>query len=141
MFGVPSRGVSWAWPPAPPRPISLPAAAGVFFLPEGRGQGTRGSGLRWGQDARSTLTARRPRGGGAGCPGARGPDGRLAWAWGTHRPAGRGGRKLEPSWGRDQVGGPQTESGGGPSPGAHDGAPAPPRARPLPGPGEETRRF
>lgn len=41
------------------------------------------------------------------------------------------------SWGRDRVGGPEKESGGGPAPGAHDGGarPAPPRARPLPGRG------
>lgn len=56
---------------------------------------------------------------------------------------GQGREKLGLSWGRDRVGGPERESGGGPAPGAHDGGarpaprPPPPPARPGRGGDEE----
>lgn len=69
------------------------------------------------------------------------PDGEVGLCLGYRPSRDKEGKSWGLSWGRDRIGGPKRESGGGPALGAHDGAPAPPRARPLPGPGEETGRF
>lgn len=128
---VPSSGVSWSGALLPAR-VFLPAW-GPHLGQEGLGlRRGRGCPLHPDRPGRDPAEHRlRP---------ASGPDGELVRAWGAGRVGARR-EKVGGSWGRDGVGGPRREGGDGPPPGAHDGAPAPPRARPLPGPGEETRRF